>query len=252
MSKNLENQSIILQNTNENEPIQLKINSSTDYWALSFTILASVIVSMIAAYVTIKLVTNSNTKLIENQDIQNKNLIENQKDLQNKLIESQNQQLQSEVKSKNRQEWINRVRDLVAETITDINSFIITVGKEHIIRVQKYKELEKDSVDKGVISLGPPYPETVLIMRSFDKNVILLDLLLSKDDKIDRDIHSKLMEIGKLQSKILAVYGLAKDKNPHYDDIIIETRKIIKISNEISLLTKVLLKNEWNKVKSLE
>ncbi|MGJ8757447.1 hypothetical protein ACSFV5_07305 [Acinetobacter sp. HC8-3S] len=249
---NSENQTIILQNTDKNKPIQLKVNSDTDYVALTFSILASVIVSMIAAYVTIKLVTKSNTKLIENQCEQNKYLIANQNQLQSDLISSQNKMLKSEVKSKNRQEWINRVRDIMAETMTDGNSFIIILFKEHNTRIQRYKALNSKTLTEGKIILDPPYPETVQIMRSFDKNVILLDLLLSKDNEIDRKIHTKLKEISTLQGKIMSKYSQAKDNIPNSDNVNHEIHKIYILSKDITDLTKELLKSEWNRVKNLE
>lgn len=247
-----ESQSIILQNTNEKEPIQLKVNPVTDYWALWFTILASVIVSAIAAYVTIKLITDSNAKLIENQNLQNKNLLDNQSELQNKLIESQNQQLQREVKSKNRQEWINKVRELVAETLTENNSFFITVAKEHNLCVQRHRKLTTTPRDKQLITLEAPYPETVQIMRSFDKNITLLDLLLSKDDDLDRKIYNHLNNISKLQGKLFEIYSLSLKNTTNQDDIIFKQLEILEISKKVTLLTKELLKNEWNRVKNLE
>lgn len=246
------NQAIILQNTDQNKPIQLKVNTDTDYLALTFSILASVIVSMIAAYVTIKLVTKSNAKLIENQSEQNKKLIANQTKLQNDLISSQNQMLKSEVKSRNRQEWINRVRDLVAETLAEGNSFIIELGREHNIRIQRYKKLVLEPQVGNSVKLDPPYPETVHIMRSFDKNVILLDMLLSKDNEIDREIHAKLNKIGNLQGTIMKIYFGAKDKNPNDDQVNAEFSKINQLSKEVNSLTKELLKKEWIRVKNLE
>ncbi|MDC5554967.1 hypothetical protein OHX01_18050, partial [Acinetobacter baumannii] len=89
-----EKQSFTLQNTDEKNPIQLRVDPVTDYTALTVTILTSIIVSGITAAVTILLIRMSNNKLAQSQA-----------NLQNQMLEQQAELKRNEVKAQNRQEW---------------------------------------------------------------------------------------------------------------------------------------------------
>ena len=101
------NQSLQIQNIDPNHPIQLKVDPITDYFALSVTITVSILTAIISAYVTIKIVTKSNEKLIESQEL-----------LQNNALKHNKEKELSVLTSKNRQDWINTLRTDISEIIS--------------------------------------------------------------------------------------------------------------------------------------
>lgn len=107
------NQSLQIQNIDPNHPIQLKVDPITDYFALSVTITVSILTAIISAYVTIKIVTKSNEKLIESQEL-----------LQNNALKHNKEKELSVLTSKNRQDWINTLRTDISEIISKSTNII--------------------------------------------------------------------------------------------------------------------------------
>lgn len=254
-------------------PIEMKIDQVTDYWALTFTLLISVLVSSITAFVTIHLVTKSNKELLNSQTKQNSELLNNQNKLQDGIIANQVDQQRKEVRSKNRQEWINSVRSLIADHLAESEQFMITIDLEQNLRILNYKKAiidnrnelskildytdpsEEDILKYGKIPLPPPFPKTTEIIKKCGNITIYLDLLLSSKNELDREIHQLLTEIDK---QIHLIYGLYMSKNKGESLSINELSKFppcnsfYSLRKELSSKTKTLLKSEWERVKNLE
>lgn len=226
-----EKQEIILHNTQKDYPIQLRVDPVTDYYALFFTLITSILVSAIAAFVTIWLVTKSNNKLSEDQVIQQKEMFEKQEQLRKK-----------ESEAKYRQAWIDRVRNLFIDYFADINHLTI--------EFQKYINSEICNA-KG---------DHVEVFKTFDfrfkSYYNTADLLLSKDNPLDRDIVNKMYEIQYYYVEIFSdLMAHTQKSNPQqipasYFDQSGDFKSIQSIKKEINSKIKELLKNEWERVKS--
>ncbi|HCA5350552.1 hypothetical protein R4463_06075 [Acinetobacter baumannii] len=266
-------QTLTLEMGNLKAPIELKIDQVTDYGALSYTLLISGIISAITAYVTIHLVTKSNRDLLKNQTEQTNNLISNQNILQEKIISNQVDQQKKEVRSRNRQEWINKVRSLIADYLTESEQFMISVSIEQNLRILNYKnELNKNKLQHtGVVNslepnemdilkyrtiqLPPPFPETTQIIKKCLNITTNLDLLLSSSNELDREIHKLLTEINSQINKIYTLYfnkGCVKNVTSDELNEFPSTKTFFKLRQDLSLKTKKLLKSEWERVKNLE
>ncbi|WP_074163821.1 hypothetical protein [Acinetobacter baumannii] len=162
---------IILQNIDTAKPIQLKIDSPTDYYALGITVTVSLITAIVSAIVTIYLVDKSNKRLIDSQN-----------EINRKQLESQITQQKNDVVTRNREERINNIRNLMAEYIAlnqklmpelplMTNTYIVKrmqniEGNEYIEQVIKNTELRN----------------TILKMQN------LIELTLNKDNSLDNEI----------------------------------------------------------------
>ncbi|MDC5456945.1 hypothetical protein NRA65_18045, partial [Acinetobacter baumannii] len=103
-------QTLILDVSKVKSPIELKVDQVTDWGALTLTLSITVLVSLISAYVTIKLVTKSNNDLIKNQNAQNEHNLREQRDLQQLMIDSQERQKRNELKNEYIRNWINELK----------------------------------------------------------------------------------------------------------------------------------------------
>lgn len=242
-------QYLTLQNTDTTKPIQIKISQDTDYWALGVTLFVTIFVSAITAWVTIKLVSNTNRELVKGQ--------EKQVALQ---LENQEKQQKNDVKSRNRQEWINKVRDLIAEYLN--SSWEISLKTMEC--ANKYIRLRQNRL-KHDDFLAAAKDLTLLITFISQKSV-LIDLILSKDNALDREIssltNSILIEYSNLNFKVfneidkkfdtlnsdqINLYTYAVWKNEFN-----EINNMHKINSEITIKTKELLKQEWERVKNFD
>lgn len=235
-------QAIVLQNTNEKLPLQVKISQDTDYIALFFTLIVAIITSIISAVVTVKLVSKSN-----------KNLVDNQEKIHGKQLEFQSSQQKNEIRSRNRQEWINNVRLLISQYLTyssNLMTNLLTAENARIIC----------KTDTSYLQEYKTYSDTLRINYNNLVDIsMLIDLTLSKDNPIDRHIVELINEINK--SYIAIAQSIGKDINENiitsqinYNFLKKFQEHDIIIQNRASLLelTKVLLKNEWERVKNLE
>ncbi len=242
-------QYLTLQNTDTAKPIQIKISQDTDYWALGVTLFITIFVSAITAWVTIKLVSNTNRELVKGQ--------EKQVALQ---LENQEKQQKNDVRSRNRQEWINKVRDLIAEYLN--SSWEISLKTMEC--ANKYIRLRQNRL-KYDDFLAAAKDLTLLITFISQKSV-LIDLILSKDNALDREIssltNSILIEYSNLNFKVfneidkkfdtlnsdqINLYTYAVWKNEFN-----EINNMHKINSEITIKTKELLKQEWERVKNFD
>lgn len=247
-----ETQSLEIQNTNKDIPIQLKVDSTTDYWAVGATIFLSVFASIVAAWITVKLVSNSNTALINSQNNHQNKLLEQQNIQHQNSLKAQKEHQQREVLAKNRQEWINEVRKLIAEVVSDSQNFLVCVYKENAIRKINHKKIININDDNKITPA--PFPESVAILQKLDFNITYLDLLLSKDNEIDREIYTNLTNIHNAFHKIVDAHFTHGIEFP--DDALqamIDPHLRFYHSNNKNLIkkTKDLLKAEWKRVKEL-
>lgn len=240
-----EKQALILQNTNKDLPIQLRVDPVTDYTALWITVFASVIASAITAVVTIFLVTRSNN-----------NLIVSQRELQEKLINNQNKQQINELNSKYRQEWINDTRKLISNFAFSASQLIPNLFSylNSCIIVNKFK-----TSDSAVDSMTSSVDTMNANIENFKALSNLIDLTLSKDNTIDREIYDLTKDILANYSNLHGIL-CAKAHNNEFEEILQmtnmydydEANKITQEIENIKEKTKVLLKTEWERVKKFD
>lgn len=236
-----EKQILTLQNTDVKNPIQLRIDPVTDYMALSFTILTSVIVSAITAGVTILLIRMSNNKLAQSQA-----------NLQNQMLEQQAELKRSEVKAQNRQEWINKVRNLFVTYFNHSESFPMLLQRNFSVR-HAYNRKLIDYVEHNKMAL-----EFQNYKSELRRLTLEVDITLSATDTIDREISNLVHNFyEKFKSLTDLLEEEIKSKYIHLDISIktkdiedqILSKEMADINIEILNKIKVLLKSEWEKVK---
>lgn len=210
-------QAVILQNPDQNTPIQVKINQDTDYNALTLTLFVTILASLISAVVTVVLVTKSNKSLIRSQ---NENHI--------KQLDAQRQHQKSDVTSTNRQAWINSVRSILSEYI-----FYAT-------RIQAYIVNAVNNEPEALSNLT----QALDIM---DKNKILINLYFSKEESQIVDLMDKFADcaIEKVKKHFNNELDLTEYKEEVFTDLIEIRQEIISTAQDI-------LKIEWIRVKNLE
>ena len=234
------NQNLILDVSNVKTPISLKVDQVTDYGALTFTLAITIIASAITAFVTVYLVTKSNRDLISNQN-----------QLQEQLLANQVEQQKNEVKSKNRQEWINEVRNLISSFLGAVN--LIPIHSLDMINstiLVKAQEITEEKFLKTNENHRKLYDELTILE-------IKINLTLSKDNELDRDIsalaYAIIIEFGNLIQKydnILEKHGYSRQ--PIDAKTFLKNQEFLRIktfSDTITEKTKTLLKNEWIRVK---
>ncbi|WP_151963612.1 hypothetical protein [Acinetobacter oleivorans] len=210
-------QAVILQNPDQNTPIQLKINQDTDYGALVLTLIATVFASIISAVVTIVLVTKSNKSLIRSQ---NENHL--------KQLEAQRQQQKSDVTSTNRQAWINSVRSILSEYL-----FYAT-------RIQVYMIQTINKNPEGKTNL-------MQALDMLDKNKILINLYFSKHESQLVDLMDKFVNSA---NEISHKYTDNQTNLVPYNEKDFVSLK--EIREKIIDTAQDILKKEWDRVKNLE
>lgn len=210
-------QAVILQNPDQNTPIQLKINQDTDYCALVLTLIATVFASIISAVVTIVLVTKSNKSLIRSQ---NENHL--------KQLEAQRQQQKSDVTSTNRQAWINSVRSILSEYL-----FYATRFQVYMIQTINKKPEGKTNLMQALDIL--------------DKNKILINLYFSKHESQLVDLMNEFINSA---SEISHKYTDNQSNEVPYNEM--DFAPLKEIREKIIDTAQDILKKEWNRVKNLE
>lgn len=235
-------QTIVLQNVPPKGPLELKIDSPTDYTALGITVTVSIITAIISAWITITLV-----------DRTNRNLMKSQNKLQKELIESHITQQKNDISTRSRQEWIKEVRNITADflqlaTLIPLYSYeFISSGilfKKEEISEERY--LSASDKNKKVIS-------------DLNNLGMKLDLTLSKDNELDREICTLINEIMGLMQNITSRYISLVEEYKIKPDMLRandyinheDFYKMIKNIELIKIKTKQLLKNEWERVKNL-
>lgn len=235
-------QTIVLQNVPPKGPLELKIDSPTDYTALGITVTVSIITAIISAWITITLV-----------DRTNRNLMKSQNKLQKELIESHITQQKNDISTRSRQEWIKDVRNMMTDflqlaTLIPLHSYeFITSG----ILFNK-----KEISEERYLSISDKNKKVIADLNNLGMK---LDLTLSKDNELDREICTLINEIMGLMEKITSQYIILVDQYKEQPNMIkaidyIDRPEFYKIIQNIELIkikTKVLLKNEWERVKNL-
>ncbi|EOQ72995.1 hypothetical protein [Acinetobacter lactucae] len=239
---NLNHQTIVLQNIPPKGPIQLKIDSPTDYTALTITVAVSVITAIISAWITISLVDRSN-----------RNLIKNQNKLQNDLIKSQVNQQKNEVNTRNRQEWIKEVRNMIAEflqiaTFSPIQSYDFISSAISLYK----KEISEDRYRST-------YDNNRKMIADLSNLGMRIEITLSKETQLDREICELVNEIISLLNDITSKYSQIIDEYKVKQNKLkaveyIQHTDFLKMAENLELIkikTQQLLKNEWERVKNL-
>lgn len=236
-----EKQSFTLQNTDEKNPIQLRVDPVTDYTALTVTILTSIIVSGITAAVTILLIRMSNNKLAQSQA-----------NLQNQMLEQQAELKRNEVKAQNRQEWINKVRNLFVTYFNHSESFPMLLQRNFSVR-HAYNRKVIDYVEHNKMALEYQNYKSELRRLALE-----IDITLSAKDPLDREISNL---VHNFYEKFLSLIDVLEEeiKSKYVNQVNsmmtkdIESKILSKemndINKEILNKIKILLKLEWEKVK---
>ncbi|MDP7806918.1 hypothetical protein R4579_07600 [Acinetobacter baumannii] len=237
-----EKQSFVIQNTDVKNPIQLRIDPVTDYWALFFTIFASVIVSAITAGVTIWLIRISNSSLAQTQA-----------NLQDKMLAQQADLKKAELKAQNRQEWINNVRQLFVNYFNHSNSFVTLLQRNYAVRHAYCKRTLTDAQQNEAALEYQKY------LNELKRFTLEIDITLSESDEIDREISTlvnsfyekfkSLVEHLDQEFRSTVVYQQNSNGINYFEDQLIAI-EMTNINLEILKKIKILLKNEWEKVKT--
>lgn len=220
----------VLKMGNNINPISLNVNLATDYLALGITVTATVIIALISAYVTVRLVLKSNSLLIKNQLKQQSN----------------------DVRSKNRQEWINKVR-------TDISIFLSKSLLIHNIYFRYINLQIALKQNEGILEDFKIVSKNLNVLQDELLNMVIkLDLTLSATDTLDRQIVKLADEIFESFEELIGkIENLVNsDANKIYSNSDVnkfaEIQKIKVNVEKINEATKVLLKREWERVKNFE
>lgn len=238
-------QALILQNTNKDLPIQIRVDPVTDYTALWVTLSVSILVSSITAFVTIWLVTRSNRELSSNQ-----------LDLQEQMLSQQEVFKKNEVKAQNRQAWINHVRQIFVNYFSHTHKLSFVMQEYFSVLIAYERNIITDDTYNIHIK---EYFEYIQILETLK---VEIDITLSAKDKLDRRI-SHLVDLYCQASGELHNHILNRAKHPESQTLkgeisindIHDTsyfQNMMKLNTRISRLIKLLLKKEWEKVKSFE
>ncbi|GEA69089.1 hypothetical protein PA3_32470 [Acinetobacter pittii] len=239
-----EKQLLTLQNTDAQNPIQLRVDPITDYTALTFTILTSIIVSGITAAVTILLIRMTNNKLAQSQA-----------NLQKQMLEHQAELKRNEVKAQNRQEWINKVRKLFVTYFNHSESFPMLLQRNFSVR-HAYNRKVINYVEHNKMAL-----EYQNYKSELRRLILEVDITLSATDTIDREISNLVHSFyEKFKSLTDLLEEELKSEYIHLDISIttkdIENKILSKEMNDINIeilnKIKILLKSEWEKVKRFD
>ncbi|MGR2922943.1 hypothetical protein [Acinetobacter sp. 1125_18A] len=223
-----EKQAIVLQNTNKDYPIQLRVDPVTDYTALGITVLASVIVSIIAAMVTVLLVKDSN-----------KNLVNTQRESQDNLFRMQ----KKELNAKSRSERLNQIREF-ASNINLISNQIPRM----MLDINAYKFLQPSNAELSNKAITDFQTELKNFMK-YNYNLRLYLLDMSAGEKL---IISNIEEFIKTLNEIfpivfnIEVYVTWKNFNEDF-----EGNKLKLLSDKIASSIENYLKEEWDKILQL-
>lgn len=228
-------QSMQIQNTNKEYPIQLRVDPVTDYTALGITVIVSIITALISAIVTIKIVTKSNEKLIENE-----------KDLQkNALIHDKAKEL-AILTSKNRQDWINSLRIDISEVISKTSNII------HNLRATLQLTYQQQTMPNSSVTSKNIQDFSIFISsyQEVDSLISKVELFLNIDN-IEQE--SLINELNTLKSNLLDFCNINllpdnKFYNKSTEVLKLKTGLSNNLSN-ISKKVKKIIKDEWEKTK---
>lgn len=223
-----EKQAIVLQNTNKDYPIQLRVDPVTDYTALGITVLASVLVSIIAAMVTVLLVKDSN-----------KNLVNTQRESQDNLFRMQ----KIELNAKSRNERLNQIREF-ASNINLISNQIPRM----MLDINAYKFLHPSNPELS----NKAITDFQMKLKNFMKYHYNLRLYLLDKSAGEELIISNIEEFIKTVSEIFPIifnieaYVTWKNFNEDF-----EGNKLKLLSDKIANSIENYLKEEWEKILQL-
>lgn len=238
----LKHQTIVLQNIPPKGPIELKIDSPTDYTALGITVAVSIITAIISAWITISLV-----------DRTNKSLIKSQNQLQQDLIKSQFDQQKNEVNTRNRQEWVKEVRNMIAEFIQLASTFPTQSYDFVISSILVHRQ---EISEERYLSVSDNHRKHISDLHNLGMRI---DLTLSKTDYLDREICVLINEIHHAIGGITQKYNQIISSNKTNTNQLtamnyLSDQYFTLISHNIESIknkSKDLLKAEWERVKNL-
>lgn len=244
-------QTLILDVSKVKSPIELEVNQVTDWAALTLTLVITVIVSIISAYVTIKLVTKSNNKLIKNQNDQNKYSLQQQRELQQLMIESQERQKRNELKNEYIRNWIDELKEPAEKIIYKLETYIPALSGVANAKIESKKNLELLDI----------YTEKskafILHLQNINTYQISLQLHLNSNKKEEVDILNEITTIIQLCTKMHnevfhKITQLDNQTSIEYKDL--ESEEDAKnFYIKIKLLKqkfRTLLNEEWDKLRS--
>lgn len=244
-------QTLILDVSKVKSPIELEVNQVTDWGALTLTLVITVIVSTISAYVTIKLVTKSNNNLIKNQNVQNEYSLQQQRELQQLMIESQERQKRNELKNEYIRNWIDELKVPAENIIYKFETYIPALSAAANAKIESQKNL----------NLSDIYTEKskafILHLQNISTYHISLQLHLNSNKKEEVDILNDIQTIIQLCTKLhnevfQKITQLDNQTTIQYNDLeSADDAKSFYIN--IKLLKqklRTLLNEEWDKLRS--
>ncbi|AVH14354.1 hypothetical protein [Acinetobacter indicus] len=222
-------QSLQIQNIDSSRPIQLRIDPVTDYLALSVTVIVSVVVAAISAYITIRIVTKSNEKLIESQKVLHERTLQHERDKELMILTS-----------KNRQDWINTLRTDIAEAISQSSN--ITHNLRAALQISYIQGgHEKNTKDFSVF---------ITSYQIVDSLISKIKLFLNNEKTEQNKLINELDELRENLMKFCN-YNLSEDQEFYTKPEVKVVKKALeKNINNISKQTVDIIKNEWRKAKT--
>jgi len=219
-------QSLQIQNTNKEYPIQLRVDPVTDYTALGITVIVSIITALISASITIFVVGKSN-----------KNLIENENGLQMNALAHDKQKELAKLTSKNKQEWINSLRSDIAEIISKTSNIIHNLRAT--LQITQKQHSAKSDIDFSIF---------IYSYQEVDSLISRVQLFLDEEDPNQNEL---ILELTILKENLLAFCNI----NLFPDDLFYDkSDKIVNLKINLSKniskvlsLVKTTIKTEWKK-----
>ncbi|MNY93302.1 hypothetical protein D3C78_97120 [compost metagenome] len=219
-------QSLQIQNTNKEYPIQLRVDPVTDYTALGITVFVSIITALISASITIFVVGKSN-----------KNLIENENNLQRNALAHDKIQEIAKLTSKNQQEWINSLRTDIAEIISKTSNIIHNLRAT--LQITNKQHTERSDLDFSIF---------ISSYQEVDSLISKVELFLDEENLFQKEL---IDEISNLKSNLLEFCNI----NLYPDELFYnKTDRIVNLKSNLSgnisqvlYLVKTIIKHEWKK-----
>ncbi|MDH0563785.1 hypothetical protein [Acinetobacter courvalinii] len=182
-------QTLVLDIGDIKTPLEFKIDQTTDWWALSLTLLVTVIVSIVSAYVTILLVTRSNNNLIKNQNFQNEKQLSKQEEFINKQIISQESQKESELNAHYKQLWMEKLRDEGAQFLHNTSIFSMQVFNN----ITFFNSFKRSG--KGEENVNKHYDQLNQTIKQLEISQIKIQLSLNSNNELDNEIIELMAKI---------------------------------------------------------
>lgn len=193
-----EKQAIVLQNTNKDYPIQLRVDPVTDYHALWITVFASVLVSIITATLTILLVRNSNKILLEGQLAQQKTLLADQTLQLGQQLNHQLDLQKNELNNTNTKDIIKEYKELFLAITTSHDN--VAIFTSQFFRIRLANKLDDENPNYSQDKIEEFGIKTTALIDKIRFSTDNLKILLDSNSIVSEDLQKYLNDAIKYMS----------------------------------------------------